>query len=52
MYEIKTEDANENFSKDKEILDFSNYSLKSKYYGDSNKVVGKVIDEKAGVVIK
>ena len=29
-YEIKTEDVNENFSQDKEIFDFSNYSLKSK----------------------
>ena len=29
-YEIKTEDVNENFGKDKEIFDFSNYSLKSK----------------------
>ena len=51
-YEIKTEDVNENFSKDKEIFDFSNYSLKSKQYDDSNKLVGKVKDEIAGVAIE
>ena len=39
MYEIKTEDVYEDFSKDKEMFDFSNYSAKSKYYDDSNKLV-------------
>ena len=39
MCEIKTEDVFEDFSKDKEIFDFSNYSAKSKYYDDSNKLV-------------
>ena len=29
-YEIKTEDVYEDFRSDKEILDFSNYSTKSK----------------------
>ena len=29
-YEIKTEDVYEDFSSDKEMLDFSNYSTKSK----------------------
>ena len=29
MYEIKTEDVYEEFSSDKEMLDFSNYSSKS-----------------------
>ena len=29
MYEIKTEDVYEDFSKDKEMFDFSNYSTKS-----------------------
>ena len=38
MYEIKTEDVYENFSKDKEMFNFSNYSAKSKY-DDSNKLV-------------
>ena len=30
MYEIKTEDAYEDFSSAKEMLDFSNYSTKPK----------------------
>ena len=34
MYEIPTEDVYENFSKDKEIFDFSNYSAKPKYYDE------------------
>ena len=34
MYEIKTEDVYENFSKDKDMLDFSNFSAKSKHYND------------------
>ena len=37
MHEVKTEDVYENFSKDKEMFDFSNYSIKSKNYDDSNK---------------
>ena len=32
MYEIKTEDVYEDFSNDKEMFDFSNFSTKSKYY--------------------
>ena len=53
MYEIKTEDVYEDFSKDKEILDFSHYFEESKYYDDSNKlVVGKMEDETTGVAIK
>ena len=43
MYKIKTEDVYEDFSSDKEMFDFSNYSTKSKYYDDSNKlVIGKM----------
>ena len=53
MYEIKTEDVYEDFRKNKEMFDFSNYSAKSKCYDDSNKlVVGKMKDETAGVAIK
>ena len=49
MYEIKTEDVYEDFSKDKEMFDFSNYSVKSKYCDESNKlVVGKMKDETGG----
>ena len=48
MYEVKIDDVYKDFSKD-----FSNYSPKSKYYDDSNKlVVGKMKGETAGVVIK
>ena len=32
MYQIKTEDIYEDFSNDKEMFDFSTYSIKSKYY--------------------
>ena len=53
MYEIKTENVYEDFSKDKEMVDFSNYSTKSKYYDHSNKlVVCKMKDEISGVAIK
>ena len=46
MYEIKTEDVYEDFSSNKEMFDFSNYSTKSKYYDDSNKlVIGKMKPE-------
>ena len=37
----------------KEMFNFSNYSSKSKYYDDSNKlVIGKMKDETAGVAIE
>ena len=39
MYEIKTEDFREDFSKDTEMFNFSNYSTESKFYDDSNKLV-------------
>ena len=52
-YEIKTEDVYEDFSNDKEMFDFSNYSTKSKYYDNSNKlVVGSMKDETTGVAIE
>ena len=53
MYEIKTEHVFEDFSSDKEMFDFSNYSTKSKYYDDSNKlVIGKMKDETCGGAIE
>ena len=53
MYEIKPEGVYKDFNNDKEMLDFSNYSTKSKYYDNSNKlVVGKMKDEAAGIAIK
>ena len=52
MYEIKTEDVYEDFIEDKKTSDFSNYSLKSKYYNDSNKLmVCKMNDEAADVFL-
>ena len=53
IYEIKTKDIYEDLSKVKEMFDFSNYSTKSKYYDESNKlVVGKMKDETACVAIE
>ena len=53
MYEIKTEDVYGDFSSNEEMFDFSNYSTKSKYHDDSNKlVIGKMKDEAAGVTIE
>ena len=53
MYEIKMEHVYENFDSNKEIFDFSNYSTKSKYFDDSNKlIIGKMKDKTAGVAIK
>ena len=43
VYEIETENVYDDFSKNKEMFDFSNYSAKSKYFDDSNTlVVGKM----------
>ena len=53
MYEIKTEDVYEDFSKDKEMFDLSNHSADSKYHDDSNKLMtDKMKDETGGVAIK
>ena len=53
MYEIKTEDVYDDFSGNKEMLDFINYSTESKYYDGSNKlVIGKMKDETRGVVFE
>ena len=46
IFEVKTDDVYEDFSKTKEMFDFSNYSIQSKYYNDSKRVVvGKMKDE-------
>ena len=39
MHESKTESTYEDFSKDKEMFGFSNYSSELEYYDDSNKLV-------------
>ena len=42
MYEIKTKYVYEDFSSYKKMFDFSNYSIKPKYYENSKKlVIGK-----------
>ena len=53
MCEIKTKDVYEDFTKDKEILDFGKYCVQSKYYDDSDKlVVDKIKDKTGGVAIR
>ena len=53
IYEIKTDDIYEDFNSNKEMFDFSNYSTKSKYHDDSNKlVIGKMKDKTAGAAIE
>ena len=45
MHEIKTADVYEDFNNDKQMFDFKNYLVKSKYYDNSNKLmVGKMTD--------
>ena len=53
MFEIKTLDIYEDFSSNKEMFGFSNYSTKSKYYDNSNKLeIGKMKDETVGIAIE
>ena len=53
IYEIKTEDVYKDFSNDKEMFDFSNYSAKWKCYDNSSKLgVGKMKNKTAGVTIE
>ena len=48
-YEIKTEDACEDFYEDKDLCDFSNYPKDSKFYDPSNmNEIGKMKDESEG----
>ena len=53
MFEINTEDVYEDFSSNKEMSDYSNYSTKSKCYDNSGKfVIGKMKDETRSVGIE
>ena len=46
VYEIKTEDVYEDFYQDKNLFDFSDYPLGSKFFIPANKkVIGKMKDE-------
>ena len=52
-YAIKAEDMYEDFNSNKEMFSFSNYSTKSKYYDDSNKLlIGKMKDKTGGIAIE
>ena len=52
MYDIKTEDVYEDFSKDRELFDFSNYSSRSKFDNSNKLVVGKIKDETGSGTVK
>ena len=47
LYEIKTEDIYEGFSKDKQMFDFSSYSIGSQYYEDSDMLISGEKKDKA-----
>ena len=52
VYEIKTEDVYEDFYLDKDLLDFNDYPLHSKFFDPINKkVIGKMKDEFKGKII-
>ena len=52
VYEIKTEDVYEDFYKDKNLFDFSDYSLNSNFFDPVNrKVIGKMKDKFKGSMI-
>ena len=51
VYVIKTENVYEDFYKDKNLFDFSDYSLNSRFYDSANKkVIGKMKDEFKGKI--
>ena len=52
VYEIKTNDVYEDFYKDKDLFDFSDYAQDSKFFDLVNKkVIGKMKDEFKGKII-
>ena len=52
VYEIKTEEVYEDFYGDKNLFDFSYYSLNSKFFDQTNKkVFGRMKDEFKGKII-
>ena len=52
IYEIKSKNVYEEFSKWKDLFDFNNYSKDSKFFNETNeKVIGKMKDELGGVII-
>ena len=52
-YEIKSKDVYEEFFKQKDLFDFSNYSKDSKFFNETNKkVIGKMKDEFGEVIVE
>ena len=53
VYEIKTKDVSEDFYLDKDLFDFSDYPLNSKFFDPVNKkVIAKMKGEFKGVIIR
>ena len=52
LYEIKTKNAYKDLSSKKEMLDFSNYSTKSKHDNSNKLVIGKIKDETGALQLK
>ena len=51
-YEIKSENVYEEFFKQKDLFDFSNYSKNLNFFdGTNKKVIGKMKDEFGGVIV-
>ena len=51
-YEIKSENGYEEFFKQKDLFDFSNYSKDSKFSDETNKkVIGKMKDDFGGIIV-
>ena len=48
MYEINTEDIYEDFSRNKELYDFSNYLSQSNFHDNSNKLVNRKLKDETG----
>ena len=51
-YDMKSENVYKEFSKWKNLFDFSNYPKESKFFDETNKkVTGKMKDEFSGVIV-
>ena len=51
-YDMKSENVYKEFSKWKNLFDFSNYPKESKFFDETNKkVIGKMKDEFSGVIV-
>ena len=52
VYETETEDVYQDFYKDKDLFDFSDYPQDSKFFDSVNKqVIGKMKDKSKGKII-